>query len=240
MTNSFDTFGGAPFQLNTAPGVSSLFPSLGSSFSMLGTAATAAGTAVGDQFSAQAAEAQAQAEELAGEGATLQGQQDILEEQNYYLAAKFATENVGFTEASTNMQEAAEQRQAFSTIGSQKAGEAGAGFAESGSALDLLSESNEQAAYGKAAIGFQGGVTEAGYTEQAKAYRTMAGSANLAFQATGITTKEDQLAAQAYTYTADADKAAATAAEGSGILSGVGGALGVGATILKFLPILAA
>ena len=259
---SYNGIGGAAS--TASPSVLSLFPTISQSSTMLGNAASAAGSAVSDQYSAEAAGYQAQgavyqqqgaeaevvAMHLAATGATLQGRQDILEEQNYNLAAKYATENIDVTEASTKMQEAAEQRQAFSTIGTQKAGEAGGGLAESGSALDILASSNRQAAYGKAALGFQGGVTEAGFSEQAASNYMMAQAAKKAYLATGITSQEDQQAAimqqdtaemygteqEEYLAQEQGYKAAATASTASSIISGVGGvigALGAVASIFK-------
>jgi hypothetical protein len=49
----------------------------------------------------------------------------------------------------------------------------GAGFAESGSALDLLRESASQGAMTKAVLGEQGLITEAGYQEQAQSYTVL-------------------------------------------------------------------
>ncbi len=207
-------FGGDTVTNSSVPGVSSLFPgaTFGSAFSAAAQAAQSYGQATADQYAATGAQwgaegagfqvAGAQAgvagEELAAEGATLQGQQDLIEQQNYKLAQKYAVENVGATEISTNIQEAQEQRAAFSTIGSEEAGTAGAGLAASGSALDLLASSNAQAALGKATIGYQGGVTEAGYQEQANSYGLMANSAHIAFTATGVTNQADQEAAMMY------------------------------------------
>jgi hypothetical protein len=57
---------------------------------------------------------------------------------------------------------------------------AGAGFAESGSALDLLCSSVQQGALTHAVLGQQGLITEAGYTERAQSYKTMADAATAA------------------------------------------------------------
>ena len=55
---------------------------------------------------------------------------------------------------------------------------AGAGFAESGSALDLLRDSASQGALAHAVIGQQGLITEAGYEQQRQSYQIMQGAAN--------------------------------------------------------------
>ena len=75
-------------------------------------------------------------------------------------------------------------------IGGQQAEVAGAGFASSGSALDLLRDSDSQGALGKAVLQQQGVITEAGYTEEANSYTRMSQAANYAVQG-------DQLAAKA-------------------------------------------
>ena len=49
-----------------------------------------------------------------------------------------------------------------------------AGFAASGTALDLLRDSASQGALQKATLGFQGEVDEIGYEQQAKSYEFMA------------------------------------------------------------------
>jgi hypothetical protein len=127
------------------------------------------GGAVSDLFAAQGDEAKAQG--------------DLLEKQNYLLASHLATQNEQFTETSTAIKEAQADRNLYLTIGGQKADVAGAGFAASGSALDLLRSSASQGALNRAVLGQQGLIQEAGYKEQATSYQNMAQAAQVAADA---------------------------------------------------------
>lgn len=120
----------------------------------------AAGTAVSDIF--------------AGFGTQFQIQGMEEEKANYYAAADLATQNEQYTKMSTAIQQAQSDRELYLSLGRTKSEVAGAGFAESGSALDILRSSASQGALQKAAIGEQGLITEAGYQEQAQAYQNMA------------------------------------------------------------------
>jgi hypothetical protein len=111
-----------------------------------------------------------------GDKAKAQG--DFAEAKNYGLASDLATQNEKFTETSTAIKESQQQREMMNTLGGQEADVAGAGFSESGSALDLLRDSASQGALAHAALGEQGLIAEAGYTEQAASYKTMQGAAN--------------------------------------------------------------
>lgn len=110
-------------------------------------------------------------------------QGDLLEAQNYDLASALATQNEKFTETSTAIKQAQIDRENYKMIGGQEADVAGAGFAESGSALDLLRDSASQGALTKAVGEQQGLITEAGYTEQAQSYQTMSQAAHVAADA---------------------------------------------------------
>jgi hypothetical protein len=125
---------------------------------------------------------------------------DRAEQQNYLLAEGLANQNEKFTETSTAIKQAQETRSLTQTIGGQQADVAGAGFAESGSALDLLRDSASQGALMKAVTGEQGLITEAGYKEQAASYANMANAAGMA---------------------ADAEENAATGATITGAIKGV-------------------
>lgn len=132
------------------------------------------GGAVSDLFSGFGAEAQAG---LKAKGLRIQAQGDLAEAHNYDLAAGLAGQNAQFTEASTAIKEAQIERQTTLALGGQRADIAGAGFAASGSALDMLRDSASQGALTKAVAGQQGLITEAGYNEQQKSYETMASAA---------------------------------------------------------------
>ena len=108
---------------------------------------------------------------------------DIFEQQNYNLAGKLADQNEKFTEQSTAIKQAQIDRSNSQTIGGQEADIAGAGFAASGSALDLLRDSASQGALTKAVAGEQGLITEAGYKEQGDSYRNLASAAGIAANA---------------------------------------------------------
>lgn len=105
---------------------------------------------------------------------------DRLEANQYSEAAAFADQNVQFTENSTAIQEAQANRSFMQTQGGVQADIAANGFANSGSALDILADSANQGALKQAVLQQQGLITEAGYKEQADSYRTMTQAANLA------------------------------------------------------------
>lgn len=130
---------------------------------------TTIGGAVNDLFGAEAHRAKA-----AG---------DVFEQKNYDLAAGLADQNAKFTEVSTGIKLAQTDRELYKTIGGQAADVAGAGFAESGSALDLMRDSAAMGALTHAVAGEQGLITEAGYHEQADSYRNMSQAAQVAIDA---------------------------------------------------------
>jgi hypothetical protein len=95
-------------------------------------------------------------------------------------------------------------RQETMTIGSQKAGVAGAGFAEGGSAYYLMKDSANQGALAQGTIGLQGAITAAGYREQGESFTTMANAGrataasemNIASETDVIAGKQDTIAGQ--------------------------------------------
>ena len=93
-------------------------------------------------------------------------------------AATLATQNAALAAASTRIQETQTARTISQTLGTQAADVAGAGFTESGSALDLLSSSAQQGALAKALINVQGAINENSYAAQAGAYSGEAAAAN--------------------------------------------------------------
>ena len=120
---------------------------------------------------------------FAAEGHKLRARGDEFEKQNYLLAGQLADQNAQFTEMSTAIKESQASRELFKSMGQTQADIAGAGFAESGSALDILRDSASQGALTKAVLGQQGLITEEGYKEQAQSYRNMASAADIAIQA---------------------------------------------------------
>jgi hypothetical protein len=127
------------------------------------------GTGVSDLFQASADQAKAKF--------------DIAEQQEYTLAGNLATQNKQITEQSTAIQQAQINRQNTQVLGKTQAGVAGAGFAESGSALDILRSNAGQGAITKAVASENGLVQEAGYEEQAASYNLMASAAGTAASA---------------------------------------------------------
>lgn len=127
------------------------------------------GSAVSDLFAAQADRLKAQGDEF--------------EKQSYLEAATLAGQNELFTEQSTALQQTAADRQLYQALGKTTSGVAAAGFATSGSALDLLRKSAGQGATARAVLGSQGQILEAGYAEQQASYQNMASAANVAEEA---------------------------------------------------------
>jgi hypothetical protein len=121
------------------------------------------GTAVSDIFAAQ--------------GDVLKAKGAEFEQKSYLEAADLAKQNEQFTEMSTAIKESQADRNLYQALGQTKADVAGAGFAQSGSALDILRESASEGAMTKAVLGEQGLITEAGYKEQAQSYTDMASAA---------------------------------------------------------------
>jgi len=122
----------------------------------------------------------AAADIFAGFGDQAKAQGDFAEAQNYTLAAQLAAQNEKFTETSTAIKESQQQREMMNTLGGQQADVASAGFAASGSALDIMRDSAAQGALTHAVLGEQGLITEAGYKEQQESYTNMAAAATAA------------------------------------------------------------
>jgi hypothetical protein len=85
------------------------------------------GTAVADIFAAKG-------DELKAQGAAF-------EQQSYQQAAVLAQQNEQFTAMSTVIKQSEADRNLYQALGTTRADVAGAGFAQSGSALDILRES---------------------------------------------------------------------------------------------------
>lgn len=160
---------------------------------------TLAGGAVSDLFSAGSYGAKATADELKAKG-------QFLEAGMYGDAAALARQNEQFTEQSTAIKETQLSRSIMQTIGGQQADVASAGFAASGSALDIMRDSATQGAITKAVAGQQGLIDEASQEEQAKSYDTMS--------QVSVLSGEASIAAR------DADKNMETASYISGAVKG--------------------
>jgi hypothetical protein len=105
-------------------------------------------------------------------------QYDLNEQQEYTLAGNLATQNEQIATQSAAIQQAQINRENTQAIGKTQASVAGAGFAESGSALDILRSNAQQGALTKAVASENGLVQEAGYEEQAASYKLMANAAS--------------------------------------------------------------
>ena len=127
-------------------------------------------------------------------------------------AAALAKQNEQFTEMSTAIKQSQADRNLYQALGTTRADVAGAGFAASGSALDILRESASQGAMTKAVLGEQGLITEAGYQEQAQSYTDMANAAGVAIQADEDAAKGARIAAGFSFAAAAASSAAHTSA----------------------------
>jgi hypothetical protein len=129
---------------------------------------------------------------FAAQGNKFKAAGDRAEQTNYQRAAAFSDQNAMYAEWSTAIKQHQADREIYKSLGETRADVAGAGFAESGSALDILRDSAREGAMTKAVLGEQGLITEAGYKEQADSYRTMADAAGMAAHA------EDTAATGAY------------------------------------------
>jgi hypothetical protein len=143
-------------------------------------AASSAGAGVSDIFQ--------------GFGAESKATGDFAEAANYNLAATYASQEAAFTKQSTAIQEFQETRNLSRSLGQTTADVAGAGFAEAGSALDILRDSASQGALQKAVTSEQGLITEAGYKEEQQSYENMANSAVAAGNAEGRAATGDFIA----------------------------------------------
>jgi len=151
-------------------------------FAGLGAADQAKLKARGMRISAEGTRIGAEGTRLSAESLRIKARGDIAESENYDLAAQLARENKQFANTSTAIKLAQQDRELFKAMGQTRADVAGAGFAESGSALDILRESAGQGALARAVAGQQGLITEEGYEEQAKSYETMARAGRAAAQ----------------------------------------------------------
>lgn len=153
--------------------------------------------AEGMKIGAQGTRIGAQGTRLTAEGLRIKAKGDIAEADNYDLASGLARENVAFTEQSTRVQAHQLERQVTSVIGGQRASVAAAGFAQGGSAGDLLRDSASQGALARGVMVQQGLITEAGFEEQAKSYDTMSAASRAAAASEfGIADKTDIIAGQ--------------------------------------------
>ena len=103
-----------------------------------------------------------------------------IEAGNYDRAAGFSDQNARFTEISTGIKTMQLDREAYKALGGIQADVAGAGFAASGSALDIMRDSASQAALTRGVATEQGLITEEGFKVEAENYRNMGEAARMA------------------------------------------------------------
>ena len=187
-------------------------------------AATISGlsTAVSDIGAGISAEGAATSDLYAAEAEQYKIEGTKFEQQSYQEAAALAGQNEQFTAISTRIKAAQAQRELYTSLGTTTANVAGAGLANSGSALDILRESASQGALTRAVIKSQGLITEAGYNEQQQSYLNMVGAANAAISG-------DTVAQQA-------DYAAASTAKTAATLDFVGAAVAGAASLASLAP----
>jgi hypothetical protein len=128
-------------------------------FSDAGGAVSDLFSAIGDQYKAQG---------------------DLIEQDMYTSDAALATQNAQFTQTSTAIKLAQQSRAQFQSQSETEANVASAGFAQSGSSLDILANNASQGALTQQVLQQQGLITEEGYTEQATAYTDQANAEGVA------------------------------------------------------------
>ncbi|HUI12561.1 MAG TPA: hypothetical protein VL048_03715 [Xanthobacteraceae bacterium] len=99
---------------------------------------------------------------------------DELESGEYQQAAAYAGQEAQFSQQSTAIQEAQKARETTMAMGRTAAEVAGAGFAASGSGLDIMRSNAQQGALAQAVTSEQGQITTQGYQEQQQSFETMA------------------------------------------------------------------
>jgi hypothetical protein len=182
----------------------------------------------------------AESTEITAESLRTKAQGDIAEAQNYDLASNLASENAAYTAQSTRIQQYQQQRQETQTIGAQSAAVGGAGFAEGGSAYYLMKSSANQGAMASGVIGMQGAINEAGYTEQAQSFQTMANvgmataasEEEIAGQTDTIAGQQQNIAQQQIQLGAETKAADDQAAQGDFVGALIKGAAAVASVVL--------
>ena len=119
-------------------------------------------------------------------GSLFTGEGNAAEANSYTSAASLEEQNAQLTAASTRIQETQTARAVSQTLGTQQADVAGAGFTESGSALDLMKSSAQQGALAKSLVNIQGAINENAYAAEAGADTAKAKAANEAQTASTI------------------------------------------------------
>lgn len=114
--------------------------------------------------------------------------------ETYGAAAGLARDNAKIVGKSTDLKLMQTDRQLYDVLGGQASDIAGAGFAASGSALDLLADSTTQGELTMSLIELQGEIDENAYKMQAQAYEGQAALANSQAAAAEKTAQGNQIA----------------------------------------------
>jgi hypothetical protein len=146
--------------------------------SIFGGPAAGVGTAFGD-FGAGISDI------FAGIGAGSKAQGDYAEASMYNEAADWANKEAQFATTSMNIQQYQLQRQLTQSLSQTSAEQAGAGFAASGSGLDILRDSASQGALTQAVAHENGLISIENFQQQASADEAMANAAVQAGNAQG-------------------------------------------------------
>lgn len=105
---------------------------------------------------------------------------------SYDEAERIARQNAVIASQATRVKGIQIQRSIFKTLGQQQADVSGAGFAASGTALDLLRSSASEGAMTKAISEEQGAISVNAYEEQATQFAGMAASARASAKGQGL------------------------------------------------------
>ncbi len=105
---------------------------------------------------------------------------DKAEASAYRTAASIAAGNAQITQQSVGIQQTQAQRKIFQVEGAQQAEVGGAGFAQTGSAGDLLRSTAQQGSLTHQLIQAQGQIQVNSFQEQASSYQAMAKAADMA------------------------------------------------------------
>lgn len=109
-----------------------------------------------------------------------QGIGDFEAASGYSKAADYAGQSAKLTHVSTLIQEKQKQREIYGVLGGQRSDIAASGAFASGSAMDIIRSSAQQASLSKQLIAHQGLITELGFKAQKSAYESQASAAEMA------------------------------------------------------------
>jgi hypothetical protein len=163
-------------------------------------------------------------------GSLFETQGNAAEAQSYTQAAVLEGQNAQLTEAATRIQETQTARTVAQSLGTTQADVAGAGFTESGSALDIIRSSAQQGALATALVNVQGAINENAYAAEEGKYYAQAKAANEAGTANTVGAIAN-IASGALGLISGASSIYSGLTSGTGVLGTIGSALGLGGTV---------